>query len=95
MDSNEFPLDRHRKRLIYRANHRGTREMDIVLGSFAASRVAVMTPGELKRFEEILRLPDHDLLAWLTGAAPMPSGADSAMMSAIADFQTDCHAERE
>ncbi|MBB5518635.1 FAD assembly factor SdhE [Amphiplicatus metriothermophilus] len=69
------PDDARRKRLLYRAQHRGFKEADLVIGGFAAAHLADMTAAELDEFEALLALPDHDLYAWATGEAPAPAQA--------------------
>ncbi len=54
-----------RKRARYRAAHRGTKEMDVLLGRFAESEVDKMDDAELEAFEEFLALPDPDIENWL------------------------------
>ena len=60
------------KRLVYRANHRGIKEMDIILGRFANERLAGLEPALVEEFENLLNEHDRDLLAWFTGEAPFP-----------------------
>jgi antitoxin CptB len=43
------------------------RELDAVLQSFVESEVAALPEAELACFEQILDLPDPELLAYLTG----------------------------
>lgn len=60
------------KRLLYRAKHRGTKEMDWLLGRYAEARLARMTAGEVDRFEALCALPDPDVQDWiLTPGAPV------------------------
>lgn len=54
-----------RRRAIYRARYRGTKEMDFLLGHYAEARVPGMSLGDLTAFEELLSLPDPDLQTWL------------------------------
>ncbi|HJZ31890.1 MAG TPA: succinate dehydrogenase assembly factor 2 [Hyphomicrobiaceae bacterium] len=54
-------LETRRRRAYYRAWHRGTKEMDWILGRFADSALAEMSPEALQRFEALLALPDPDL----------------------------------
>jgi antitoxin CptB len=54
-------LDPRRRRAAYRASHRGTKEMDWVLGRFAEARLAGMSAEALGLFERLLALPDPDL----------------------------------
>lgn len=65
--------DPERKRLLYRAMHRGTKENDIAVGSFAQKHLATMTDAQLAEFALILEVPDQDLFAWITGKVPVPS----------------------
>ncbi len=76
-------LDNRRRRLIYRAQHRGTRENDLLLGGFARAEIAAMTPAELTELEAVLDLPDPDLADWLTGRRPIPAHADTPMLRRI------------
>ena len=57
-------LDNRRKRLIFRSWHRGTREMDLIMGSFAETNVPSMTGAELDLYEELLHTPDPDVYDW-------------------------------
>jgi antitoxin CptB len=58
-------LEARRRRARYRAEHRGTKEMDLMLGGFAATRVAAMCEAELALFERLLAVPDPELNAWI------------------------------
>jgi antitoxin CptB len=60
------------KRAIYRANHRGTKELDILLGRFADAEASGMNPAELAAFEELLALPDPQIDGWIKGASVPP-----------------------
>ena len=59
-------LDLKRKRLIYRSWHRGTREMDLLLGSFADLYVPKFSAAELALYDQILELSDPDLYNWMS-----------------------------
>ncbi len=76
-------LDNRRRRLLFRAQHRGTRENDLLLGGFAKAEIAAMTLDELAELEAILDLPDPDLADWLTGRRPIPAHADTPMLRRI------------
>ncbi len=56
-----------RKRLAFRSWHRGTRETDLLLGSFADAYLASLAPAELDAFEALLEETDADLWDWITG----------------------------
>lgn len=82
-------LDPRRKRLLFRAWHRGIREMDLVLGTFADREIAVMNAAELDEFESLLALDDRDLIKWVTGEHPVPALRDTPLFRRIAAFRPD------
>jgi antitoxin CptB len=53
------------KKLQYRSNHRGTKEMDLLIGGFATENLKKMTLEELKEFEILLNFTDKELNSWL------------------------------
>lgn len=71
------------KRLSYRAHHRGFREADIVLGSFADRELARLTLSELDQFEALLAEDDHELYGWILGRAPAPAAHDNALLARL------------
>jgi len=80
MSEAEQSLAERRKRAIYRASHRGTKEMDLVLGRFAAAYVERMGDDELNVFEELLALPDPDLNRWTVLEPPKLENPDLVRM---------------
>ncbi len=77
------PLDNRRRRLIFRAQHRGTYENDLLIGDFVKARIATMTPQELDDLEAVMEYPDAELADWLTGRRPVPPHADTPMLQRI------------
>jgi antitoxin CptB len=74
-------LETRRRRAAYRAWHRGTKEMDLMLGRFADSALADMTLESLMRFERLLALPDPDLQQMLLN--PEPSAGPDGLADLI------------
>lgn len=62
-----------RKQLIFRSWHRGTREMDLIMGSFADKYVLDFTPEELEVYDAVLEIPDPDLYDWVSGRKKPPA----------------------
>jgi len=60
------------KRLHFRSWHRGTREMDFLMGRFADTVLETLDDEQLQRFEALLELPDPDVYAWVLGQKPVP-----------------------
>src|SRR5689334_10825383 len=71
-------LDTRRRRLLYRATHRGTQENDILFGGFVRRHIGTFSELELADVEALLGVPDNELADWLTGRLPLP--ADAAEM---------------
>ena len=60
------------KRALYRAQHRGTKELDFILGRFAVAELAGFDAAELTAFEELLALPDPQIDRWIKGEIAPP-----------------------
>ena len=81
-------LDERRRRLLYRAWHRGTREMDLILGGFAETRLDGLSESELADFEALLDAEDDQAFGWFcAGAAPPPF--DTPLFAKIAAFHRE------
>jgi antitoxin CptB len=77
-------LDSRRRRLLFRASHRGTHENDLMIGGYIQPRIAEFTDIELGALEELLELPDVALADWLSGRQPIPDPlAANPMLLAI------------
>ena len=79
-------LDARRRKLLYRANHRGTKEMDLVLGGFVRKVIEDLDEAELDELETIIGLPDPALSGWLIGKEPVPPEFDTKLMASILSF---------
>lgn len=60
------------KRLRIRSWRRGTKEMDLILGSWADRRLAALDGATLALYDALLEENDHDLYQWVTGGAEAP-----------------------
>jgi antitoxin CptB len=79
-------LDVRRRRILFRAWHRGTREMDLLMGRFADAAIATLGEAELADFELLIEVPDHDLFAWLSGTAAVPVNYDTVVYRRLQRF---------
>ena len=66
------PLEHRRKRLRFRAWHRGTKEADLLLGPFADASLDDLDEEGLAGFEALLARSDPEIVDWVTGAADPP-----------------------
>lgn len=72
-----------RKRLIFRSDHRGTKEMDIIMGSFAKKYVPDFDRDELAAYEELLQENDPNLYNWIIGKEAAPDHVPADMLHRI------------
>jgi len=79
------PLDNRRRRLVFRAQHMGTHENDLLVGDFVKAEITNMTIADMDELDALLKHNDTELADWLTGRLPIPPHADSTMLRRIRD----------
>jgi antitoxin CptB len=72
-----------RKRLLFRAQRRGFKEVDLIFGAFAAEALPAMDDRALDEFEALLAAPDKDVFLWLQDQAPVPPEYDNATFAGL------------
>ena len=87
MNDNDIAVEIRRKRLLWRASHRGIREMDILVGGFARQNLAAMSAAELDEFEPVIAHTDNDLFDWLIRSVPVPAEHLTATMRSLLAFR--------
>ncbi|MDE1151119.1 MAG: succinate dehydrogenase assembly factor 2 [Micavibrio sp.] len=75
-----------RKQLIFRSWHRGTREIDLLLGRFADARLPGFTEEQLLEYDRFLNNSDPDIYNWLTRQEPLPPAEDSEAVRLLLAF---------
>lgn len=80
-------LEKTRKRLHFRAWHRGTKESDLLLGRFADQNLTSMSLEDLADFEQILDRIDPELIDWLTGREPVPANLRTPVLDRLLAFE--------
>lgn len=80
-------LEIRRKRLTYRARHRGTKELDLLIGSFADAHLASFDSGQLERFENLLSLPEPQLYNWMLGEETPPEALCDDVLTLFLAFK--------
>lgn len=78
--------EQRKKRLLYRANHRGIKEMDIILGRYADVHISRMDEAGLDAFEALMAESDRDLLNWFTSESECPKRIDTPLFNSILQF---------
>jgi antitoxin CptB len=76
--------DIRRKRILYRATHRGTKEADAIVGGFFTR--ARLTPAQLGEAEALLDELDHDILDWVMGRTPVPARWQGTLFDDVITF---------
>jgi antitoxin CptB len=77
-----------RRRLAYRAAHRGTRELDLLLGPYTAARAGIMDAAELDALERLLDEADTTLQTWFLGQEEPPAHQQPLIQNILAFRQT-------
>ena len=80
MSRNLETIEIKRKRLLFRSTHRGTREMDILLGGFFKSNMSGLNEDQLIEFEDLIEIPDDDLYNWAMGRMEIPKELDTQLL---------------
>ncbi len=75
--------DPRRRRILFRATHRGTQETDRLIGGYVAPRLMGFSEPELDAVEAMMDLPDPDLADWLMGRVPIPDGPHAPLLHAM------------
>jgi len=75
--------ENRRRRLKFRAEHRGTKECDLLVGGFVRARLADFSEAEIGELEKIMDMPDPLLADWLTGRAEIPQDIDFPLLQAM------------
>lgn len=80
-------LEVRRKRLAFRAWHRGTKETDLILGRFADRHLGDFDADQLDQFEALLERPDPELFDWVAGLAEPPPEMRGGMVKLLMGFK--------
>lgn len=85
-NDNALPLEIRRKKLKFRAWHRGMKEMDIILGNFADRNLDSFEPAQLDDFDALLHVPDQAFYSMLVHGAEVPEQIEGPMFRRILEF---------
>jgi len=87
MPAPEDSIEIRRKRLLFRAWHRGTREADLILGSFAEKYLPEFDKACLENFAALLEVPDAELFDWISSRTAVPAEHDTEVTRLLLAFQ--------
>lgn len=80
---NEQDIQNWRKRLIFRSDHRGTKEMDLIMGKFAREHVPHFSVEDLTAYEDLLKENDPNLYNWIIGKEAPPANIATNILDKI------------
>lgn len=80
-------LDPRRRKVLFRSWHRGMREVDLILGSFADGEIDSLTDEELGIYEAFMAELDADILKWVIGESPVPERHDTPVFAKILAYR--------
>lgn len=75
-----------RRKLRFRAWHRGTKEADLIMGQFADANIKSMDLEALLQFDALLNAQDLDVYNWVIGKDPVPTEYDNDLMKQLLAF---------
>jgi antitoxin CptB len=79
-------LDLFRRRIQFRAWHRGTSEADLLLGGFVDRCVHSLTSAELRMLDRLLEVDDPIIDDWARGRRATPTEYDNGVLEAFRRF---------
>ncbi|MFC7290633.1 succinate dehydrogenase assembly factor 2 [Hirschia litorea] len=84
-------MDARRRKLFFRATHRGFKEMDMMMGEFAEVNLEKMDDAGLEEFERLLDSPDQDVYGWIIGRETEPDAFKGPVMEMLKAFDLPAH----
>lgn len=79
-------MDPRRKRILYQCTHCGMKENDVLLGGFAIAKVESLNEVEIGQLEDLISVPDNDLLNWILGKVAPDEPFDTDLLKQIRSF---------
>ena len=76
-----------RKQIIYRATHRGSKEMDILLGNFVKKYIFDLNTNDLKNLNEIMSIDDDLIYDWYFNKVNNKKIADNEVSQKLRNFK--------
>lgn len=79
----EIDLENRRRRLLFRAWHRGIKELDLIFGNFVEANVQDFSEEDCAWFESLFEEQDHEILTWVTKGENVPEKFQGDMMNRL------------
>ena len=79
-------IDKFKKRLLYRSQYRGTKEMDKLIGSFVKAHIRMLNIEELIELEKFLELDDDNLYKFYNNQKSEITDKDNKILNLFKNF---------
>ena len=80
-------IETRRRKLLFRAQRRGFREVDLIFGAFAEVHLPHLGAAELDRFEALLEVSDWQVYDWIIGQEPVPAAYDDEIFVRLCAYR--------
>ena len=84
-------IEQLKKKIIYRSNYRGTKEMDKLLGAFTKKYIDELTNKDLGDLEELLNIDDTNLYNFFNGTNTDFEFKENNINSLFKNFKYNLH----
>ena len=81
-----FEIDKLKKRLLYRSQYRGTKEMDKLIGTFVKAQINTLNTEELIELEKFLELDDDNLYKFYNNKKTQITVKDNKILNLFKNF---------
>ena len=79
-------LSTFQKKLLYKSTHRGSKEMDLILGKFAHKYLSLFNEDELVMLEVILEMDDNDIYQYALNKKQIPESLNNRVFTLLKDY---------
>ena len=76
----------YKKKILHRSKYRGIKELDIIFEKFINNIQDNITDQELIELEQILNLPDNELLDIILKKQTIPANLKNSILRKLLDF---------
>ena len=80
-------IDNLKKKILYRSEHRGTKEMDLLLSNFVKKYVNSLNERELCELESLLNIDDEVLYKWYLNNKKTTSIPENSITKKLKEFK--------
>lgn len=80
-------IDTYRRKLKFRAERRGFRELDLYMQQFTDAHLGLLDERQLCEFEAVLDIPDQHVFDWIMGRGEPEAGLRTEVLDLLLAFR--------